>query len=186
MSVFRSGFRGCLALLTFALPIALAARPAGAFERQWHVGASAGYSPYINPQGVTLHGFGGGLHLTYGISDTINALVLADVTVHPATTADRKPVDGLILAGGSVGLGYVFDILQFVPYIGAAAGGYYAIDPVAPGPRLALTVPFGLDYQISRSFAVGVAGEYKLLFLDPAGTGQRFGAYLRAEYIWGF
>src|SRR5262245_38517378 len=89
-------------------------RPALAFERQWHVGPSAGYSPYIDPAGVTLHGFGGGLHLTYGVSDTINAIAIADVTVHPATS----DTDGLILGGGSLGLAYVFDILQIVPYVG--------------------------------------------------------------------
>jgi hypothetical protein len=176
----------CAALLACAAAFSLSSRDAQAFERQWHVGASAGYSPYINPAGVTLHGFGGGLHLTYGVSDTINFLVLADVSVHPATTHERKPVDGILLGGGSIGLGYVFDILQVVPYVGAAVGGYYAVDPVTPGGRLAVTVPFGLDYQLSRSFAVGLAGEYKLLFLDPAGVGQRFGAFLRAEYIWGY
>lgn len=169
-----------------AAALAAGAGDAAAFERQWHVGVNAGYSPYINPAGVTLHGFGGGLHLTYGVSDTINFLAIADVTVHPATTAGDTPVDGLILGGGSVGLGYVFDILQIVPWVGATVGGYYAADPAAPGGRLALGVPFGIDYQLSRSFAVGAAGEYKLFFMDPAGVGQRFGAFLRAEYIWGF
>lgn len=176
-------------MLAAAAAVAAAASlpgEASAFERQWHVGAGAGYSPYITPAGVTLHGFGGGLHLTYGLSDTINFLALADVTVHPATTDHGQPVDGVLLGGGSVGLGYVFDVLQIVPYFGAAVGGYYLASPTNAGGRLALTVPFGIDYQLSRSFALGVAGEYKLLFLDPAGVGQRFTAFLRAEYIWGF
>ncbi|MBK8251793.1 MAG: hypothetical protein IPK82_03890 [Polyangiaceae bacterium] len=157
-----------------------------AFERQWHLGAGASYSPYINPAGVTLHGFGGGVQLVYGISDTINALAMADLSVHPATTHKGKPVDGILLAGGSLGLSYVFDILQWVPWVGATAGAYYALDPVSPGGRLALGIPFGLDYQVSRSFAVGAAGEYKLFFLDPLGAGQRFSVTLRAEYIWGY
>lgn len=140
----------------------------------------------LNPQGASLHGFGGGLHLTYGLSDTLNLLVLGDVSVHPATTLEDKPVDGVILAGGTVGIGYVFDILQWVPYVGATAGGYYAIGPTDSGPRLAVGIPFGIDYQISRSFAVGAAGEYKLLFLGPDGMSQRISAVLRAEYIWGF
>lgn len=177
-----------LAWVTACAAAAAVFQPADAwaFERQWHVGANAGYSPYITPAGLTLHGFGGGVHLTYGVSDTINVLVLADVTVHPGITYRAKPVDGLILAGGSLGVGYVFDVLQIVPYIGAAMGAYYAETPVAPGGRLGLTLPFGVDYQLSRSFAVGAAGEYKLLFMDPAGVGQRFTAFLRAEYIWGF
>lgn len=177
--------RGLGALLAGLVGI-LVPRAAGAFEHQWHLGADAGYSVLLNGQGASLHGFGGGLHLTYGLSDTLNLLVLGDVTVHPATQLEGQPVDGVILAGGSVGVGYVFDILQWVPYVGAAVGGAYAIGPTDSGPRLTLAIPFGLDYQLSRSFAIGAAGEYKLLFLDPAGPGQRISAFIRAEYIWGF
>lgn len=168
-------------------PVALAAAPAeaSAFERQWHVGGGVGYSPYFTPAGVALHGFGGALHLTYGLSDTINALVIADVTVHPGVTEHLKPIPGVLFGGGNVGFAYVADILQIVPWVGATMGAYYAADEAAPGGRLALGVPFGLDYQLSRSFAIGVSGEFKLFFMDPAGVGQRYCAFLRAEYMWG-
>ncbi len=161
-------------------------REAAAFERQWHVGANAGYAALIRPTGATLHGFGGGVHLTYGLSDTVNLLALADVSMHPSSTFESQPVPETLLGGGSVGFAYVFDILQWVPYVGATAGAYYESSPMGGGARLALQIPFGLDYQIGRSFAVGATGEYKLLFLDAAGVSQRFAAYLRAEYIWGF
>ncbi len=183
------GLRSSLRLLAPALGLSLALllpREARAFQHQWHVGADAGYSALITAPGATLHGFGGGLHLTYGLSDTLNLLVTGDVTVHPASRDKGLPVDGFVLAGGNLGVGYVFDILQWVPYVGATAGGYYAIGPTDSGPRLALAIPFGLDYQISRSFAVGAAGEYKLLLLDALGTSQRISGFLRAEYIWGF
>ncbi len=170
-----------------ALSIALLfPREASAFEHQWHAGANAGYAALVTGPGATLHGFGGGLHLTYGLSDTLNLLVTGDVTVHPAARSKGVPVDGFVLAGGNVGVGYVFDILQWVPYVGATAGAYYAIGPTDSGPRLALAIPFGLDYQVSRSFAIGAAGEYKLLLLDALGTSQRISGFLRAEYIWGF
>src|SRR4051794_20185945 len=107
-----------LAVLLTALGASSEAR---AFERQWHAGVDAGYAALLLPAGPTLHGFGGGLHLTYGMSDTLNLLVLADVSVHPATKYKAKPVDGVILGGGAVGIGYVFDVLQWVPYVGAAA-----------------------------------------------------------------
>jgi hypothetical protein len=174
------------AVVCVSLCALLAPRQSRAFERQWHAGANAGYAALLLPSGAALHGFGGGLHLTYGISDTLNLLVLADASVHPATTYKAKPVDGVMLAGGAVGIGYVFDVLQWVPYVGVAAGGYYAVSPTNSGPRLGLELPFGLDYQFSRSFALGVAGQYRLLLLDPAGVTQRFSAYLRGEYIWGF
>jgi len=54
------------------------------------------------------------------------------------------------------------------------------------GPRLALAIPFGLDYQLSRSFAIGANGEYKLFFLGQEGVSQRISAFVHAEYIWGF
>ena len=170
-----------LALLAFFVP-----REAAAFERQWHLGANAGYAALIRPTGAALHGFGGGVHLTYGLSDTVNLLALADVTMHPSTTHEGQPVPEILLGGGSLGFSYVFDVLQWVPYVGVTAGAYYESSPDGGGARLAVQIPFGLDYQISRSFAVGATGEYKLLFLDVAGVSQRFAAYLRAEYIWGF
>lgn len=181
--------RPLLRAFTFtALPLlALSvSREAAAFERQWHVGADAGYAALIQPTGATQHGFGGGLHLTYGLSDTVNLLALVDVTKHFSTTHEGQPVPEVLLGGGSLGFGYVFDILSWVPYVGATAGAYYLDSPAGGGGRLALQIPFGLDYQISRSFAVGASGEYKLLFLDAAGISQRFVAYVRAEYIWGF
>jgi hypothetical protein len=183
----RSPLR-CLATVLALAPalVLLAPREASAFEHQWHVGADAGYAALITGPGATLHGFGGGLHLTYGISDTLNLLVTGDVTVHPAGKYKGLSVDGFVLAGGNVGVGYVFDILQLVPYVGATAGFYYAAGPTDSGPRLALSIPFGMDYQVSRRFAVGAAGEYKLLLLDAMGTSQRISGFLRAEYIWGF
>ena len=50
------------------------------------------------------------------------------------------------------------------------------------------SVPFGLDYQLSRSFALGVAGRYHLLFgsLGEASPAQYLTVFARAEYIWGF
>ncbi len=170
----------------FGTLLVLLSNSANAFERQWHAGANVGYASLVNGQGATSHGFGAGLHLTYGVSDTINALVLADFSFHPDATDGGKKVPQTLLAGGSAGFAYVFDILQWVPYLGATAGAYWAESPSGSGARLALQLPFGLDYQISRSFAVGVAGEYKLLFLDVSGVAQRINVYLRAEYIWGY
>lgn len=171
----------------FGLTIALfAPREARAFERQFHIGAEAGYAALVNGAGATLHGFGGGVRLTYGVSDTVNALAIVDVSVHPATTYHGLPVDGQVLAGGALGLAYVVDILQWIPWVGATAGAYYSAGPTDSGPRLALGIPFGLDYQLSRSIVLGAAGEYKLFLLDPTGAEHRISAFLRAEYIWGY
>jgi hypothetical protein len=47
-------------------------------------------------------------------------------------------------------------------------------------------VPFGLDYSISRSFAVGVGGRYQLLIGGSNGLEHGLTGLLRAEYVWGY
>jgi hypothetical protein len=158
---------------------------ADAFERQWHAGAGFGYALLTDPG--TYPGFGGRLHLTYGLTDAFNALVEVDMASHPG---------GKIFAlGGSAGAAYVIDILEWVPYIGLTAGAYDLIAAkTCGGPgegschtgRFALAVPFGIDYTITRSFAIGIAGKYALLVPAAEFPGSYFTAYARAEFIWGY
>ncbi|MDI1434662.1 hypothetical protein [Polyangium sorediatum] len=184
-------------LLASFLSILAAAPAAEAYERQWHVGGGLGYSlvlpglpgESIPTTATSLHGFGAALHGTYGLTDTFNLLVQVDGSFAPGAT----PV---VLAGGSVGIGYVVDILRVVPWFGVMAGGYAvsALDPCgAAGEtgctsgRLGFSLPVGIDYQVSRSFTVGVSGRYGVLLLGPkGGVDQMIGAYLRAEYVWGY
>jgi hypothetical protein len=146
----------------------------------------------------TLHGFGGGLHLTYGLTDAFNLMLLADVAGHPGKAgvlgSEDPPRPDIMLLGGSVGAGYVIDILQWVPYVGVTAGGYdvWALDlcdapsmrPCHSG-RFGLSAVGGLDYQITPSFAVGVAGRGTLL-IGAGPLGGNVTAFARAEYIWGY
>ena len=159
---------------------------AGAFERQWHVGAGFGYALYGNAAGAA-HGFGGDLHATYGLTDTWNAMAQLDLVRHPSGQ--------LTVAGGSLGIGYVVDVLRWVPYVGATVGAYdqwtsAAVCGAAAGadchaPRLGLGIPGGLDYQLSRSFAVGVQARYELLLVG-APAAHLFTTFARFEYVWGF
>jgi hypothetical protein len=187
----RSPFRLLFALAAPAALLLALPSSAQAYERQWHAGGGLGYA-FFAEGGNTLHGLGVGAHLTYGLSDAFNLLVQVDGSNHfgPAPFAPR------VLASGSVGVGYVIDVLQWVPYVGVMAGGYgvfapgacgAAGEPACVGARLGLSVPFGLDYQLSRSFALGVAGRYGiLLFGEAGGVGQTLTMYLRAEYLWGY
>jgi hypothetical protein len=52
--------------------------------------------------------------------------------------------------------------------------------------RLGVSFPVGLDYQLSRSVALGVAGRYHLLFLGSNGVTSALTAFARVEYIWGY
>ncbi|MCC6552240.1 MAG: hypothetical protein IT372_04360 [Polyangiaceae bacterium] len=179
------------ALLSAAVAAALAAllipSRAGAFERQWHAGAGFGYALLANPG--TYPGFGGRLHLAYGMTDAFDAIVELDAASHPG--------GDLMVLGGSAGARYVIDILEWVPYFGLEAGGYDILltgtcggqgEPDCHTPKLGIGVPFGLDYMVTRSFALGVAGKYTMLFpgADDALLGSYFTAYARAELIWGY
>jgi hypothetical protein len=175
----------------------LAPSRADAYEHQWHAGLSLGYSMLADPQ--ALHGFGGGLHLTYGLTDAFNLMLIADVTGHPGKAGvvgskDDPPRPDIVVLGGSAGVGYVIDILQWVPYVGVMAGGYdvWALDLCgAPDTRachsgrLGLSAVGGLDYQINPSFAVGGAVRGTLL-IGAVPVGGAVTAFARAEYIWGY
>lgn len=174
-------FAALLAIAALALP-----SRASAYERQWHAGVGLGYGLLGDGGGS---GFGGGLHLTYGLNDAFNAMAEIDTTYHPGSKT--------LLASGSLGVGYVLDILQWVPYAGVMAGVYEQIDtasstcgdPGQPGcfaTRLGFSVPVGLDYQLSRSVAVGVAGRYHFIFLGSNGVTNALTAFARVEYIWGY
>lgn len=186
------------ALLAFLTP----AR-AEAYEKQWHVGMSFGYTALMG-QNPTRHGMGGGLHLTYGLTDAFNLMAEAEASGHfgraavPAATKNDTALpeqNGAAFTRAGVGVGYVVDVLQWVPYVGLVVG---AADIVNMGPlcgttgqapchdlRLDLALPFGLDYSINRSFSVGVGGRYQMLI-----SGQplinALGVFARAEYVWGY
>jgi hypothetical protein len=162
----------------------LAAAPAAAYEHQWRAGVDFGYAALFDP---TSHGYGGGLHLRYGLTDTFDLMAQADVSAHPYRQ--------WLIAGGGVGAAYVVDVLRWVPYVGVIAGGagVFSTDPACGlsiaepcrSFRINLEIPFGLEYQVSRRFSVGVAGRFQLLLLGES-PWTLLGAFARAEYVWGF
>jgi hypothetical protein len=156
---------------------------ADAFERQWHTGASLGYLALLRPDVRTRHGLGGSAHVAYGLTDTVNLIGELNLTGYPSGS--------LVLTGGGVGASYIFDVIQWVPYIGALVGAYDVID--ASGEcdkychslRLNLEIPFGIDYTVSRDIAVGVAGRYQVL-ISGYSPAQGIGAFARFELLWGY
>jgi hypothetical protein len=83
-----------------------------------------------------------------------------------------------------VGLAYKLDVLEWIPYFGVRAG-YYRLGS-EPGPWErgggALGGFVGLDYAISRSFAVGLEASVDRLL--PYGAVSALG--LRVEYRFGY
>jgi len=174
-----------IAALALCAAALLAPTRARAAEHEWHAGMSFGYSALFAP--TDGNGFGGGLHLAYGVSDMFN--LLADVDAIAYTDAKWAVVSGgLGAASGS-------DVLQRVPWIGAEVGpaGIISTDPhcglatLEPchAFRLSIAAPFGVDYKINRSFAVGASGRVQVLLLGDS-PWLTIGAFARAEYTWGF
>lgn len=160
----------------------LAPKPAAAYERQWHAGASLGYLGGWNGIG---HGFGGGVDLGYGVRDWLDLVGAVDVSYHPSS----KTVIPTVTAG----VRFAFDVLQVVPHIGVLAGfGYQASTAGGCGvgvpcgaARLDLALPFGVDYQVSRSFTIGAGGRFQVLLLNGSAS-PMLGAFAHAAYTWGY
>jgi hypothetical protein len=158
--------------------VAFASRDADAYERQWHLGADAGYN-LLTGNGLSSNGATFAVNFQYGLNDVFNVYADAGTFVH----------SGVLLPNASVGLVYVFDILSVVPWAGGTvgAGDIFATSSCSTGcssAKFILGVPFGIDYQLSRSFALGVHGKYQLFVggLDFSGIS----ATAHAEFLWGY
>ncbi len=149
---------------------------ANAFERQWHVGMDAGYASLFGDNSAG--GYGGGAHLTYGLTDAFNALLDIDVT--------RQPSAHTTIASGGAGVAYTLDVARLVPYAGLLAGGYRLggdLSTTAPGIQVAL----GLDYALDRAWSIGLQFRMHTIFArDPIGPVAYATTFLRFEYVWGF
>lgn len=174
--------------LFVAAAFLLAPRRAEAFERQWHLGADLSGGVLIGTTAAL--GAGLGVHAAYGVNDMFNLVGALEAHAYPGARA--------VLAGGDLGATYIVDVLQWVPYLGVTLGAY-DLASYAPGCgtgeaaachalRLGAGVPFGLDYTISRSLAVGGGGKYQLL-LGPGATPlvmQHIEVFARVEYVFGY
>lgn len=170
--------------LSIAGAVVAVAAPGRAYERQWHTGVGFGYALGGFPGGA-VSGFGGGAHLTYGVSDAFNLRLHGDVAAFDLP----EPASSAILLGGALGAEYVIDVLEWVPYVGLSAGPVtMLVQGGVPRVHLGLEVPFGLGYQLDRSFAVGIEGRYRLLLLGDRATSPTHNmlAFARLEYAWGF
>jgi len=185
--------RHALAAVLVCCAIGVLPREASALEHQHHLGLDPSLSMLkVGDKSTVSVGFGLGVHYTYGINDQFNFMaevngsrVAADQEQDTPTTPHTRPAD---IGYASAGVGYVIDIIQWVPYIGLLAGGYRlsggTLDNALYLPGLELAV--GLDYQLSRSWAIGVAGRQHLLFTELSTYPSYTNVMLRLEYMWGF
>jgi hypothetical protein len=182
--------------LACALAIAasvLAAAPAHAIERQHHLGLAPELAILsIKDKSTASVGGGGALYYAYGLTDQWNfTLELSSAVVaakqkqdFPDSPRTRPATVDHVTSGVS----YVIDILQWVPYIGAEAGVYHLAGGTLPDPLFipGLAVTFGLDYQATRHFAVGIGGREHFLLTKLSTYPSYTTVLLRLEYMWGY
>lgn len=196
-----SGARAFAALAALVAGLLAGPRDALAFEKQWHLGAQASYQLFVRPVLGGVHGIGGSAHLSYGLNDMFNLIVDAGVSVHPNPGYDpAAPRPELVIPHVDVGATYVFDVIQWVPWIGLTAGAWDVIGTSSPAcplasngapqalcneMRLGLGATFGMDYQPTREVSVGLNGRYTLL-LFGAEVEHMVTVGLRVEHMWGY
>lgn len=167
------------AALFVTLSVAPAAR---AFERQWHAGADLGWAA-VSWRDSVRSGFGGGLHLAYGLSDSYNVLVELSGSTH-SVEADQP---NLTVLSGAAGMAYTLDVLTWVPYAGLLVGGY-RFDGVRLDKAenlLGFQAALGLDYRPSTSWALGVQLRYHTFSDDPF-QAHYMTSFARFEVLWGW
>ena len=185
--------RHALAATVACCVIGAATREAAAIERQHHLGLDPSLAMLkVGDKSSVSAGVGIGAHYTYGINDQFNfmaeingSVVAANQQQDSPETPRTRPAE---VGYASAGVGYVIDILRWVPYIGLLAGGYRlsggTLEKALLLPGLELAV--GLDYQLSRHWAVGLAGRQHLMFTEASTYPSYTNVLLRLEYMWGF
>lgn len=165
-----------VALLS-AVALNLTTGEARAVERQWHLGGGLGATTFLDDYepgpALSLHG-------AYGLSDMFDLRL--------SLVGSRNPFDGgaafpLSATGGVI---YKVDIIEWVPYFGVQVGATTLLGDHLPGRAawLEVTTPLGIDYALSREFALGLELRTSILIgEDTSGSGAFL---IRAEHRWGW
>jgi hypothetical protein len=176
------------------LGAALLASPnAAAIERQHHLGLDPALGTLsIKGKSTSSVGAGGGIHYAYGLSDTWNlsveassVIVAADQKQDNPTSPRNRPAS---VDHGAIGVGYVIDILRWVPYLNVHGGVYRLAGGTMNEPLIiaGLSLGAGLDYQLNRQFAVGIGIREHLMISKLSTYPSYTMALLRIEYMWGY
>jgi hypothetical protein len=165
-----------LAAMVTTLPLS-----AGAVEREYQIGPDLGSSILVVGGRGTDIGPSIGAQGSYGLSDAFNLVAegawsLEAFTAHPTWAANAN-----------VGITYVFDVMQWVPYAGLLIGGYGIGGRDVGSPKFlpGAAVALGVDYRFSHDVAIGVALREHML-TEPSTYPSFIQAFARIEYTWGW
>jgi hypothetical protein len=158
-------------LFVGSIGIVVAASPARAFERQFHLGGGLGAA---QPSGGYDLGPALGIHSAYGPTDAFDLRLELQGSLNDFETL---PVS---FYGARLGLAYKIDVMQWIPYAGVSAGGFAVAWEGGSLVRPSGGAYFGLDYGVSPHFGLGVFvnGDYVLVNPSVIVTS----VLLRAEY----
>lgn len=169
-------------------------RDAQAIERQHHLGLgpAAGLLT-VSGKSTVSAGLGGAIHYGYGLTDQWNLSVEASSVIVAANqkfdlgeaTPRNRPAT---VDHAAIGLGYVIDILRWVPYLDAHAGLYRLAGGTIDGSLFlpGFSVGAGLDYQLNRQFALGIGLREHLMVTKLDNYASYTTGLLRFEYMWGY
>lgn len=170
-----------------------ASTTAGAVERTHQIGLDPSLAMLkVEDKSTVSVGAGLALHYQYGLSDQFlfmgelgSAIVASDQQQDLPTSPKTRPaeVDHL-----TFGLGYVLDVLRWVPYFFAQFGGYRLAGGTLETAHViaGVQVGVGLDYQITRHFLAGIALHQHFLASEIDAYPSYTTAMLRLGYQWGW
>jgi hypothetical protein len=169
----------------------LAPGTARAWERSQGFGADVGVAMLNTSDGLSPElGVAYGLHYSIALTDQfdfVSELGGATVDLSPVVTsmsANDRPQQMWNLDAGVI---YKLDVVQFVPYFGALAGGYLLKGGSLPSALLlpGAEVAVGADYLLTRRWAVGLSIRETFLFTDLDTYPSYFTVTGRVELNWG-
>jgi len=157
---------------------------AHAFERQWHLGGGLGIA--------TLKGSASGVNPALGVYAAYGLSDMFDLKLELMDSSHDLGGHRTQILSASAGVVYKIDIIQWVPYVDLMAG-YYGFSggpsPLGHYAEPGASIGLGLDYSLSRSFAMGAQFRYHAFLRNPPQSladAPYFSALLRAEYRWGW
>jgi len=175
-----------------ACALLFVAGPARALERQHHFGLDPSLSILkVDDKSTVSLGAGLGAHYTYDANDQFQVLAELNVSRVAAnqqqdfpTSPHTRPAD---VAYAMAGVGYVIDVMRFVPYLGLLVGGYRLAGGTLDSPLFIVGAEgaVGLDYAFTRHFSAG-AGLRQHFLLTKMSTYPTYTTLLlRFEFVWG-
>jgi hypothetical protein len=164
-----------------------APRLSQAVEREQHVGLDLGGAMLVS-HAPTSTGGALGAHWAYGLNDQFNLLAEATGSLLALKVGtDESHSRPGSLTNVDVGVAYVFDVLQWVPYAGLLVGGYGLAGGSIHGVHVLGGAAFALrlDYRPTRSWAFGISWRQHMM-TEPSEYPSFTHLFLRAELTWGW